>query len=128
MELREILRVLVVDDMSTSRGLLRQALDALGVVNVVYAQDGEAAVVQARKTATQLVLSDLHMPKMNGLQLLQHLRGDPHTRKVAFILVTGHDDPSVLATARALGMNGFLKKPFTLLQLRDRIEDIVGRL
>ncbi len=128
MPLREMLRVLVVDDMSTSRGLLLQALDSLGISNVEYAEDGKAGMLHARKKPPHLILSDLYMPELNGLQLLQHLRADPLTKKVGFILVTGRGDEKVVQTGRKLGMNNFLTKPFTPAELKDCIEAVVGQL
>ncbi|SDZ46667.1 response regulator receiver protein [Jannaschia faecimaris] len=128
MALREMLKVLVVDDMSTSRGILLQALDALGVANVSYAENGRTGMVQAKQSAPHLILSDLYMPELNGLQLLQHLRADPATQKIGFILVTGRGDEAVIQTGKKLGMNNFLTKPFTSSQLKDCIEAVVGRL
>ncbi|WP_083480649.1 response regulator [Jannaschia seosinensis] len=128
MALRDMLRVLVIDDMSTSRGLLLQALDSLGIQNVSYAEDGAQGVQQARKSPPHIVLSDLYMPELNGLQVLQHLRSDPVTQKVGFILITGRGDDSIIDTGRKLGMNNFLTKPFTPALLKDCIEAVVGRL
>ncbi|WP_179379995.1 response regulator [Jannaschia marina] len=128
MSLRDVLRILVVDDMSTSRGILLQALDTLGISNVAYADNGRTGMSQARQTAPHLVLSDLYMPELNGLQLLQHLRADPATAKIGFILVSGRGDEKVLAAGRSLGMNNFLTKPFTPPQLQSCIESVVGRL
>lgn len=128
MALRDMLRVLVVDDMSTSRGLLLQALDSIGISQVSYAENGKTGMTLARQTAPHLILSDLYMPELNGLQLLQHLRHDPATQKVGFILVSGRGDESVIQTGKSLGMNNFLTKPFTPQQLKDCIEAVVGRL
>ncbi|CTQ34060.1 response regulator [Jannaschia rubra] len=128
MLLRDTLRILVVDDMSTSRGILLQALDALGLTNVSYAEDGKAALRQARQSLPHLVMSDLYMPQMNGLQLLQQLRVDPLTRTVGFILVSGRSDDEVLTTGQKLGMNNFLPKPYSAAELKVSIEAVVGRL
>jgi len=128
MPLRDVLRILVVDDMSTSRGLLLQALDGLGVTNVAYAEDGKAGMIQAKQTRPHLILSDLYMPELNGLQFLQYLRADPSTQKIGFILVTGRSDEAIIKTGRQLGMNNFLTKPFKANQLKDCIEAVVGKL
>lgn len=128
MALRDMLRVLVVDDMSTSRGLLLQALDSIGISNVSYAENGKSGITLARQTAPHLILSDLYMPELNGLQLLQQLKHDPATQKIGFILVTGRGDDTVIQTGKKLGMNNFLTKPFTPPQLKDCIEAVVGRL
>ncbi len=128
MPLRDMLRVLVVDDMSTSRGILLQALDTLGIGNVSYAENGRTGMLHAREKVPHLVLSDLYMPELNGLQLLQHLRAEPLTQKVGFILISGRGDASVIETGQRLGMNNFLTKPFTAAQLKSCIEAVVGRL
>lgn len=128
MPLRDMLRVLVVDDMSTSRGILLQALDTIGIGNVAYAENGKTGMLHARQRVPHLVLSDLYMPELNGLQLLQHLRAEPLTQKIGFILISGRGDASVIETGKKLGMNNFLTKPFTPAQLKSCIEAVVGRL
>ena len=128
MSLRDALKVLVVDDMSTSRGILLQTLDALGISNVEYADSGASGMARAQTFRPHLILSDLHMPEMNGLQLLQQLRGDSATCKVGFILVSGRSDQRAIEAGRTLGMNNFLPKPFTAADMRAAIEAVVGRL
>jgi two-component system chemotaxis response regulator CheY len=128
MSVREKLRMLVVDDMSTSRGILLQTLDALGIRRVDYAENGALAFAKARETAPHLVLSDLHMPEMNGLELLKTLRSDPKTARIGFILVSGRHDERALRAGRSLGMNNYLPKPFTAEDMRRSIEAVVGRL
>jgi len=123
-----MLRVLVVDDMSTSRGILLQTLDTLGISNVSYAEDGKQGVMSARQNVPHLILSDLYMPNLNGLQMLQHLRAEPATQKIGFILITGRGDEAVIQTGKKLGMNNFLTKPFTPAQLKECIEAVVGKL
>lgn len=128
MSLRDMLKVLVVDDMSTSRGILLQTLDTLGISNVSYAENGKSGMLQARKNVPHLILSDLYMPELNGLQLLQHLRAEPLTQKVGFILISGRGDESVIQTGKKLGMNNFMTKPFSPADLKACIEAVVGRL
>lgn len=128
MALRDQLRIMVVDDMSTSRGLITQALDAMGIRQVGYATDGPSALERLRKTPVHLVISDYNMPGMDGLQLLHALRTDARTKGLGFILITGRADKEIIDTGRRLGMNNFLKKPFTPQDLRSCIEAVVGRL
>ncbi|CAM5402322.1 response regulator [Frigidibacter albus] len=128
MALRDQLRIMVVDDMSTSCGLITQALDAMGIRQVGYASDGPGALAAIEKAPVHLVVSDYNMPGMDGLQLLQALRGDPRTKGVGFILITGRADREIIETGRRLGMNNFLKKPFQPQELRSCIEAVVGRL
>ena len=128
MALREQLRIMVVDDMSTSRGLLTQALDALGIRNVAAAADGKSALQALAKSPVHLVISDYNMPEMDGLHLLHYLRSTPATAKIGFLLVTGRADPAIIEKGRQLGMNNYLKKPFQTEDLKKAIEAIVGRL
>lgn len=128
MALREQLRIMVVDDMSTSRGLLTQALDALGIRNVAAAADGRSALQALSKSPVHLVISDYNMPEMDGLHLLHYLRSTPATAKIGFLLVTGRADPAIIEKGRQLGMNNYLKKPFQTEDLKKAIEAIVGRL
>ncbi|MEI4485939.1 response regulator [Frigidibacter sp. MR17.14] len=128
MSLREQLKVMVVDDMSTSRGLITQALDAMGLRQVAYASDGPGALDALGKAPAHLVISDYNMPGMDGLQLLQALRGGAKTKGVGFILITGRADKEIIDSGKRLGMNNFLKKPFTPQELRTCIEAVVGRL
>ncbi|MEM6635043.1 MAG: response regulator [Pseudomonadota bacterium] len=128
MSLRDQLRILVVDDMSTSRGLLTQALDAIGITNVASVADGPTALAALEKSPVHLVISDFNMPEMNGLQLLHALRSAERTKQVGFILITGLANNEIIEGGRHLGMNNYLKKPFEAVELRTCIEAVVGRL
>ncbi|MEO1000572.1 MAG: response regulator [Pseudomonadota bacterium] len=128
MALRDQLRVMVVDDMSVSRGLLLQALDQMGVANTDWRSDAESALQAMMKSPSHLVISDYNMPGMDGLTFLRTLRGTKQTSKVGFILVTGSEDATLLAKGQQFGLNNYLKKPFTPDSLRKCIEAVVGRL
>lgn len=128
MSLRDQLRVLVVDDMSTSRGLITQALDAIGIGQVASTADGPSALSMLETNPVHLVISDYNMPQMSGLHLLHALRSSQRTAKVGFLLITGRADPEIIEHGRRLGMNNFIKKPFQPNDLKTAIEAIVGRL
>ena len=104
MSLREKLHVMVVDDMSTSRGLITQALDSIGIRNVATAADGKAALQSLLRSPVHLVVSDYNMPEMDGLHLLHYLRKTPQTAKVGFLLVTGRAEPAIIDKGRQLGL------------------------
>lgn len=127
MSMREKLHVMVVDDMSTSRGLLTQGLDALGISHYTGENDGVTAFNRLVVRPVHLVLSDYNMPGLDGLGLLQELRKHPPTQKIAFVLVTGSPTDDVVARSRALRVNSILKKPFTTAQLKDCIETVLGQ-
>ena len=126
--LRTILRVLVVDDTSTSRGLISQALDALGVRHVATVPTAEQALTALKSTPAHLVISDYYMPGTDGLALLRTLRSDPATANIGFLLVTGRASDELLTHGKLLKMNNFLEKPFTTDGMKAAIEAIFGHL
>ncbi|APX11444.1 response regulator [Tateyamaria omphalii] len=128
MALRDQIRIMVVDDMSTSRGLLVQGLEALGIRHIFTASDGINAINLLGKTPAHLVISDYNMPNMDGLKLLHTLRSGSGTKGVGFILITGRAEHQIIDHGRKLGMNNYLKKPFEAAQLRQCIESVVGPL
>ena len=128
MSLKESLRIMVVDDMATSRGLITQALDEIGIRNYVTENDGGRAFARLAATPVHLILSDFNMPGMDGLGLLKAVRENTATRKTGFILVTGRPTPDMVSQAKQLGLNNMIKKPFTAASMRQCIESVVGKL
>lgn len=128
MSLRDKLKILVVDDMAVSRGLLTQALDQLNIPNYAYVSNGQEAIQFLARSPVHLVISDYNMPQMDGLGLLRAIRSSAATAKTGFIMVTGSEDVSVIQQGAQLGMNNFLKKPFSSANLRECIEKVFGRL
>jgi two-component system chemotaxis response regulator CheY len=128
MSLRDQLHVLVVDDMSTSRGLIVQALEGFGLTHIETATSAEDAIARLESPGIHLVLLDYNMPGMNGLDLLERLRATPATRALGVILITGRADRSILERGRTLGLNNYLAKPFAPSDLRACLESVVGRL
>ncbi len=128
MALRDQIRIMVVDDMSTSRGLITQALDSFGVRNVATAENGKQALRALAVKPVHLVISDYNMPEMDGLQLLHNLRAATKTKGIGFILITGRAEQQIIDHGKKLGMNNYLKKPFRPEDLRNCIEAVVGRL
>jgi two-component system chemotaxis response regulator CheY len=75
-----------------------------------------------------LVISDMNMPGLTGLQLLRALRENRSTQRIGFILITGSPTPDVLSQGQQLGLNNLVRKPFTTVTLQASIEKVVGRL
>ncbi|MCA3440217.1 MAG: response regulator [Rhodobacter sp.] len=128
MSLRETLRVMVVDDMSVSRALISQSLDEIGIKNHVTESDSRAALGKLSANPVHLVISDMHMPGMSGLELLAALRQNRTTQRIGFILITGTPSPEVLRQGQELGLNNLVRKPFTSVTLKSSIERVVGKL
>ncbi len=128
MSLKASLRIMVVDDMATSRGLITQALDEIGIKNYLTENDGSKALTRMASSPVHLVLSDFNMPNMDGLALLKAVRQNRATQKIGFILVTGKPTPDMVTQAKQLGLNNMIKKPFTSLAMKQCIESVVGKL
>ena len=128
MSLKDQLKIMVVDDMATSRGLIINALQQIGIKNFTYEADGKAAFASLTNSPVHLVISDYNMPGMNGLELLHALRTYKPTSRVGFILVTGSAEMGLIQKGSKLGMNNYLKKPFQPDGMKACIEKVVGQL
>jgi len=107
-------RVLVVDDETFVRRLVRRMLNGLSVADIVEAVDGQEALKLLRKFKADIVICDYQMEPMNGLEFLKIVRSgaDPDVRRdLPFIMLTGDSDANVFATAMALDVDAFVKKP-----------------
>jgi two-component system chemotaxis response regulator CheY len=122
------LKVLIVDDKPAVRQVTRLALEKLGVRLIHEAGNGSVGLQKAVVQPLDLIISEFSMPKMDGLQLLRAIRGHPAVRKLPFILISGRGDREFVVTAAQAGVNTYLIKPFTDRILREKIEEVVGRL
>ena len=128
MSLRESIRIMVVDDMSISRALITQSLEEMGVTHIGIESDPKAALGKLAAQPVHLVISDMNMPGMSGLDLLDALRHNKSTQRMGFILITGTPTPDILKRGQELGVNNLVKKPFTTVTLKGAIERVVGKL
>ena len=128
MVLRKNLRVLVVDDMSVSRQILLQMLEQIGVATVNTAPSGPAALTSLTQKPADVVIADLHMPEMDGLELLRHLRNDRRSCKIGFVMTSGDDSNEKITEAWQDGLDRFLPKPFDKQRLIACLESISGRI
>ncbi|WAP67402.1 response regulator [Jiella pelagia] len=128
MSIANHLKVLIVDDHRTSRMLIRDALEQLGIKQIVFACDGEEALKAMMQTPCHIIISDFNMPKLDGIQLLKAIRSYNPTKKTPFIILTSKGDRDLVMKAAQLGVNNFLAKPITVPVLKKTIEAVVGRL
>ncbi|GAA0289389.1 response regulator [Rhodovulum strictum] len=128
MSLKDSLRVMVVDDMAVSRGLVTQALEEIGIFQISAENNGKSAFNRVVADPVHLVLADHNMPGMDGLQLLEALRRNRSTQRIGYILVTGTPTPELIQKGQQLGLNNLVKKPFTTATMKKAIEAVVGRL
>jgi two-component system chemotaxis response regulator CheY len=119
------IRVLIVDDQTSIRTLIRHYLLQLGFADVSGVGDGREALAHLGQSRVHLVISDFNMPGMDGLALLRAVRADPALRSVAFIMLTGQTTMDLVQEAARAGANNFLAKPVTVGSLKARIEAVL---
>lgn len=123
-----LLKVMIADDQQTSRMLIRAALSELGIVNIAMAKDGQEALELLIKSPVHLIISDYHMPKLNGVELLQAVRAHGPTQKSAFFLLTGAETTDFLQLAMKMRVNNYIKKPVSVPELKSKVEAVFGTL
>lgn len=128
MSLKENLRIMIVDDMSVSRALIAQSLDEIGIKHYATENDAKVALGKLAANPVHLVISDMNMPGMSGLQLLRALRSAKTTQRIGFILITGTPSPDIIREGQQLGLNNMVRKPFTSATVKAAIESVVGKL
>jgi two-component system chemotaxis response regulator CheY len=115
---------LLVDDSSTVRKAVRELLEQLGFKNIDEASDGEAALARIGEKAYELVIADWNMEPMNGLMLLERIRGDETHKNLRFIMMTAEVAIEKIIQASHARVSGFINKPFTAEALRIKIAQI----
>ena len=122
------LSVLVVDDQVAVRALVKQSLMTIGVKHITEAGDGEEALHRMHTNQIHLVISDVTMPRMDGLALLKAVRADPRMKQLGFIMLTSRGEVELVKQAIELGVNNYITKPFAIGALRKKIESVFGPL
>jgi CheY-like chemotaxis protein len=118
-------RILVVDDEEDTRTLLCTLLESEGY-GVETAADGEAALERVQATRPDLILLDIMMPQMDGLEVCDHLRFDPATRDVPIIFLTAKHDPVTQSRASILDAYAYIEKPFAPEDLLAEIRNCLN--
>ena len=115
--------VLVVDDSAAIRKILTRVLRQTGMAiqTIHEAGDGQDALALMAQHRIDLVLSDINMPKMDGLQLLASLKASPQWQKVPVVMITTEGGETKVAEAVRLGAAGYVRKPFTAEQVKERV-------
>ncbi len=122
------LRVLVVDDQASMRGLIRSYLRKLGFESIDEAESGSQAAKMLGEKPFNLVISDFNMEGGSGLDLLKTMRGHPVLKRIPVIMVTGNADKQTVTSVVQAGVNGYVVKPVSLEALKARVVHILGDL
>lgn len=120
-----ICSVLIVDDDSSARDIIRRHLVRLGFKNIFEAKDGEQALATLQSARMQLILADRYMPKMNGLELFCRIQEDQNLKDTPFIMITIEDCRSKIADASELGVQHYLVKPFNSKVFDKKVAEIL---
>jgi len=118
-------RVLIVDDDPVALGMIEGAL-MLGEFEVIRASNAEDALSKVRRGMTDLVLTDLEMPTINGVQLIAMIRDDPSLRTTPIIAVSAHTEEFIAQNARRAGCVTFISKPFSPQHLIQQVRQRLG--
>jgi two-component system chemotaxis response regulator CheY len=121
-------RILVVDDFSTMRRIIRALLGDLGYTDVHEAGDGRAALDLLKAQTFDFMITDCNMPGMTGLELLRAVRAEPATKAMPVLMVTSEGKRDQILESAELGVSAYIMKPFTVQALKERIESILHRI
>ncbi len=118
------MKILVVDDFSTMRRIVRNLLKELGFSNVHEAEDGVKALIALRAASFDFVVSDWNMPNMTGIELLREIRKDDALKHLPVLMVTAEAKKENIIEAAQAGASGYVVKPFTAVTLDEKLKKI----
>ncbi|MEQ1899340.1 MAG: response regulator [Devosia sp.] len=121
-------RVLIVDDQQSMRGICKYILGQLGFKDITEAKSGRDALGKLEKADVDLIISDWNMDDIDGLTLLRVIRKHPKTAAMPFIMATGRSDKEQVKEAISFGVNNYIIKPFDAGTMKKRIEAVIGAL
>tara|TARA_R110002167_G_scaffold240115_2_gene445301 strand:+ start:572 stop:946 length:375 start_codon:yes stop_codon:yes gene_type:complete len=122
------MKILVVDDFSTMRRIIKNLLRDLGFSNADEADDGNSALPMLQTGKYDFLVTDWNMPGMTGIELLQHVRADANLKSLPVLMVTAEAKRDQIVAAAQAGVNGYVVKPFTAAVLKEKIEKIFERI
>jgi len=122
------MKILIVDDFSTMRRIIKNLLRDLGYNNTSEADDGSTALPMLKNGNYDFLLTDWNMPNMPGIELLKAVRADPNLKHLPVLMVTAEAKRDQIVEAAENAVNGYIIKPFTADTLREKIEKIFERI
>ena len=122
------MKILIVDDFSTMRRIVRNLLKEIGYSNADEAEDGAAALAKLKGGAFDFVVSDINMPNMNGFELLSQIKADASIKHLPVLMVTAEAKKEDIVTAAQAGAAGYIVKPFTKATLEEKVNKIIEKM
>jgi two-component system chemotaxis response regulator CheY len=126
--LNKNMKILIVDDFSTMRRIIKNLLRDLGYNNTQEADDGSTALPMLQKGDFDFVVTDWNMPGMQGIDLLKAIRADDSLKHLPVLMVTAEAKREQIIAAAQAGVNGYVVKPFTAATLKEKLDKIFERL
>jgi two-component system chemotaxis response regulator CheY len=122
------LKVLIVDDSAVMRKIVERALrqGGLDLGEVFEASNGAEALAVVQEVPLDLILTDINMPVMDGLEFLRNLAGIDSAKDVPVVMITTEGSEARVVEALSAGAKGYLRKPFTPEQVKERVSPLVG--
>ncbi len=121
------LKVLVVDDMSTMRRIIKNVLKQIGFSDMVEAENGQDALNKLKAGDIGFIVSDWNMPVMQGIDLLRAVRADAELKHLPFLMVTAEAQKENIIEAVQAGVSNYVVKPFTAEALQEKLEKIFAK-
>lgn len=122
------MKILVVDDFSTMRRIIKNILREIGYNNIDEADDGTTALEKLKGAKFDFVVTDWNMPNMPGIELLRAIRSDPELKHLPVLMVTAEALKENIVTAVQAGVSNYIVKPFTAAALKERIDLILSKI
>ena len=122
------MKILIVDDFSTMRRIIKNLLRDLGFQNTYEADDGNTALPMLRTGGFDLLVTDWNMPGMTGIDLLKAVRAEEQLASMPVLMVTAEQKREQIVEAANAGVNGYIVKPFTAVTLKEKLGKIFNRL
>ncbi len=122
------MKILIVDDFSTMRRIIKNLLRDLGFNNTSEADDGNTALPMLQSGDFDFLVTDWNMPGMEGIDLLKAVRADEKLANLPVLLVTAEAKKEQIVEAAQAGVNGYVVKPFNAATLKEKIEKIFERI
>lgn len=122
------MKILIVDDFSTMRRIIKNLLNDLGFTNTEEADDGLTALPKLKSGKFDFLVTDWNMPGMQGIDLLKAVRSDPDLNHLPVLMVTAEQKREQIVEAAQAGVNGYIVKPFTATTLKEKLDKIFERI
>lgn len=122
------IRALIIDDSSVMRKIMERSLRQAGidVTHVLEAGNGAEALAVLKKNGVDLILCDINMPVMDGLEFIKQLPGVANAKDVPVVMITTEGSESHVAQALSCGARGYIRKPFTAEQVREHVVPVLA--